>query len=150
VGVVAALLLLKLTRDSPVAFYNIRPLTDVCLDPRCEEDIAGVSRPREIREPLIIPVTVFTQDFGSLPGNAISLYCRGTSFPLPGSSGIHDYLPPGCKTRYYSNYYVHTDSAGIALRSYYLSKPAFIHSADHVFLDERTCEIFSTMMVNSW
>ncbi|KAF8077601.1 hypothetical protein FPV67DRAFT_1614590 [Lyophyllum atratum] len=115
-----------------IAFYNICPPTRVCLDPACLQSLRGSKdtlRERELVESLTYPVTVFTQDFGAIPGLTTSMYCRN------------------CKTRYYANYYVH-DSA--TTRTYYHGPFDFIHIAQHVFISARTCELFSTMMVMSW
>ncbi|KAF8060174.1 hypothetical protein FPV67DRAFT_1609768 [Lyophyllum atratum] len=115
-----------------IAFYSICPPTRICLDPRCIQKIRGDSgqtRPRDLVEALTISVTVFTQDFGPIPGQSTSMYCRQ------------------CNTRYYANYYVHD---GASTRTYYRGPFDFIHIGQHVFMASRTCELFTTMMVNAW
>lgn len=52
-----------------------------------------------------------------------------------------------CNTRYYPNYYVHT---GASLRTYYHGPFEFLHIAEGVFIEGRTCEVFSSMMLSSW
>ncbi|KIJ91794.1 hypothetical protein K443DRAFT_126143 [Laccaria amethystina LaAM-08-1] len=69
-------------------------------------------------------------DFGPVPGHATSMYCRS------------------CNTRYYANYYVHDNASK---RTYYSSLEfEFFHIAQHVFIERRTCELFSTVMVMAW
>jgi len=63
------------------AFYHFIPTTKHCLDPGCTMKRKSVAKGdlvrRELAEGLSLPVTVFTQDFGPIPGISTSLYCRG-------------------------------------------------------------------------
>lgn len=64
-----------------VAFYYLGPPTHVCLDSACLQKSrtgynAQLLLERELVESLTFPVTIFTQDFGPIPGLATSMYCR--------------------------------------------------------------------------
>ncbi|EAU88688.2 hypothetical protein CC1G_01061 [Coprinopsis cinerea okayama7 len=113
-------------------FFFLLPPTRVCLDPNCTQPVNrsknALHRRRELTEPSEYDVTVFTHDFGPVPGALVSLYCRG------------------CHTRYYPNYYVHDKAT---TRTYYTSPPRYIQCKEHSFVDRKTCEIFSSMMVNA-
>ncbi|KAF6743134.1 hypothetical protein DFP72DRAFT_994087 [Ephemerocybe angulata] len=89
----------------------------------------GIGRPRELVEPVSFPVSIFSRDHGSLPGTAISLYCRG------------------CNTRYHYDFYVHTNAT---LRTFYSEPRRYVHAAEHVYVDQEACSMFSSMMLNSW
>ena len=52
-----------------------------------------------------------------------------------------------CKTRYYPNYFVHEKAT---LRTYYHGPFEFLHIAEAVFIESRTCELFTNMMLTSW
>ncbi|KAF8967356.1 hypothetical protein BDZ97DRAFT_1916953 [Flammula alnicola] len=115
-----------------LAFYNFMPPVRTCLDPGCNSKsrtakAAGVPYSRELAEELVLPVSVFTQDFGPIPDL---------------SRGII-----GCNTRYYANYYV---SKKDSTRTYYHGPFEFIHTATHVFIEKRTLDLFTTMMLTSW
>ncbi|KAF6742808.1 hypothetical protein DFP72DRAFT_829566, partial [Ephemerocybe angulata] len=84
-------------------------------------------RRRELVEPLRVDVATFTQDHGPQPAKAISLYCRG------------------CNTRYYYSYYLYG-----AARTYYREVRQYTQAVEHVYVDDKTCAMFSSMMVNSW
>jgi hypothetical protein len=64
-----------------IAFYHFMPCTKHCLDPGCTTNrksaATGNLFRRELTERLSLPVTVFTQDFGPIPGISTSLYCQG-------------------------------------------------------------------------
>ncbi|KAF8065382.1 hypothetical protein FPV67DRAFT_1419290 [Lyophyllum atratum] len=113
----------------------IRPELEAPLDESdsSEEDDEDRTTPytryKPLREPLGVSVTIFTPDFGPLPGQAISLYCRD------------------CRTRYYHNYYVH-DAATI--RTYFPGPSEYIQFAQHAFISIQICELFTSMMVNAW
>jgi hypothetical protein len=78
---------------------------------------------------MTIPITVFTQDFGPIPGYSTSLYCWE------------------CHTQYYNNYYVHEKAS---TQMYYGEELDFLQVGDHYYIDRHTCELFSSMMVHSW
>ena len=65
-------------------FYHFMPPIRHCLDPGCtmkrKSKAKGNLVCRELAEGLSVPVTVFTQDFGPIPGISTSLYCRGQPF----------------------------------------------------------------------
>ncbi|KAJ7189095.1 hypothetical protein C8R46DRAFT_877355, partial [Mycena filopes] len=86
---------------------------------------------RELVEPSMYAVTLFTLDLGAVPGYSTSCYCRN------------------CKTRYYPNYYVHDHAT---TRTYYLQDtiPEFIHSAEHFYTSTDLCELFANMMSVAW
>ncbi|KAJ6485282.1 hypothetical protein DFH09DRAFT_949028, partial [Mycena vulgaris] len=86
-------------------------------------------RNRELVEASTFGITVFTKEFGSVPGFARSEYCRN------------------CKTRYYPNYFAHEEAT---LRTYYPGVPCFLQSSQHFYIDKDLCELFSVMMVTSW
>ena len=61
------------------AFHSIHPYTRVCLDPDCRTQLhadPNMLRDRELVEELRYAVTVFTREFGAVPGYATSRYCR--------------------------------------------------------------------------
>ncbi|KAJ7511947.1 hypothetical protein B0H11DRAFT_1700190, partial [Mycena galericulata] len=86
-------------------------------------------RERELVEPSTVSITLFTKEFGSVPGFATSRYCRH------------------CHTRYHPNYYVHTEATQ---RTFYPGVPVFIQSSQHFYIDKDLCELFSVMMATSW
>jgi len=53
----------------------------------------------------------------------------------------------GCNTRYYANYYVDSKESA---RVYYHGPFEFIHSGMHLFIEKRTLDLFTTMMLTSW
>ncbi|TEB19835.1 hypothetical protein FA13DRAFT_1646014 [Coprinellus micaceus] len=113
-------------------FHCLLPPTRTCLDPKCVQYTnhqQGASRPQELSDPRSTKVTIFSRDYGPLPGTRISLYCRR------------------CHTRYHHNYYIHD---GASRRTYYLTPPHYIHATDTVFVDKGTCEMFTAMMLNAW
>ncbi|KAF6742244.1 hypothetical protein DFP72DRAFT_1179427 [Ephemerocybe angulata] len=114
-----------------IAMYHFVPPTRTCLDPACRDYLRtnhSVGRERQLVDGITYPVVVFTQEFGAVPGHCTSLYCNR------------------CKTRYYNNYYI---TGGT--RTYYVGDiPPFLHTAEKTFMDIRTCELFSTMMVTTW
>ncbi|KAF6756540.1 hypothetical protein DFP72DRAFT_846432 [Ephemerocybe angulata] len=63
-----------------------------------------------------------------LSGTSVLLYCQG------------------CHMRYYYNYYVQNGKTCM----YYWEARRYIHSAEHVFVDEEICTMFSSMMLNAW
>ncbi|KAJ7085175.1 hypothetical protein B0H15DRAFT_910539 [Mycena belliarum] len=115
-----------------ISVYSLQPPTRVCIDPGCAKTLraeSSILQDRELVEPSTITITVFTKEFGSVPGFATSRYCRN------------------CHTRYHPNYYVHTRAT---LRTYYLGVPVFIQSSQHFYVDKELCELFSVMMATSW
>lgn len=61
------------------AFYNFRPPSRTCLDPKCAVELdmtPGQTRPKELDHPLSHCATLFTKDLGPLPVRSISLYCK--------------------------------------------------------------------------
>ncbi|KAJ7113336.1 hypothetical protein C8R43DRAFT_961570 [Mycena crocata] len=72
-----------------IGVYSLQPPTGVCIDPACAQSLLSdpsALHQRELVEPSVIPVTIFTKEFGSVPGFATSRYCRK------------------CNTRYHPNY----------------------------------------------
>ncbi|KAH6871949.1 hypothetical protein BKA70DRAFT_1484028 [Coprinopsis sp. MPI-PUGE-AT-0042] len=115
-----------------LAFYTLVPPTKTCLDPACREEVRGkskASRKKELLEAYPVPITVFTQDYGSIPGYSYSTYCRC------------------CNTRYYPNYYVHDKAQWC---TFYQEAPSLLQAAEHVYIDVRTCQLFTSMMIRSW
>ncbi|EIW63676.1 uncharacterized protein TRAVEDRAFT_85831, partial [Trametes versicolor FP-101664 SS1] len=111
-----------------IAFYNFRPPSRTCLDPKCavELDMApGQTRPKELDHPLSHSATLFTKDLGPLPVRSISLYCRS------------------CHTRYHPDYYVHSSAT---MRTYYANVPRALQVATHYFVTAELCELFANMM----
>ncbi|KAJ7718060.1 hypothetical protein B0H16DRAFT_1797918 [Mycena metata] len=54
-----------------IGLYTLDPLTRVCIDPNCAKALLAdpsLLRDRELVEPNTIPVTIFTKEFGSIPG----------------------------------------------------------------------------------
>ncbi|KAJ7744876.1 hypothetical protein B0H16DRAFT_1889524 [Mycena metata] len=106
------------------------PPTRVCIDPNCAKALLAdpsLLRNRELVEPNTIPVTIFTKEFGSIPGFATSRYCRN------------------CHTWYFPNYFVQATE-----RTYYAGVSMLIQSSQHFYIDKELCELFSVMMVTSW
>ena len=61
------------------AFHSFHPYTRVCLDPGCHTQLLAnpnMLQDRELVEELRYAVTVFTREFGAVPGYATSQYCR--------------------------------------------------------------------------
>lgn len=73
--------LIRILIHSAAAFYHFIPPIKHCLDPGCTMKRKSAAKGRlvrrELAEGLTIQVTVFTQDFGPIPGLSTSLYCRG-------------------------------------------------------------------------
>ncbi|KAF8953928.1 hypothetical protein BDZ97DRAFT_1929187 [Flammula alnicola] len=125
-------LFLDYGESNGIAFYHFMPPVRTCIDPRCSQKVPGapsVKLDRQLVEALTFPVTVFTKDFGAIPGLSTSTYCRE------------------CHTRYRHNYYIHSQAS---LRTYYRGPFEFLHVAEHVFLETRVCELFTSMMLTSW
>ncbi|PPR06411.1 hypothetical protein CVT26_004858 [Gymnopilus dilepis] len=116
-----------------LAFYDFLPPVRTCLEPSCNAKKGTVNEgdpyARELAEALTVPVTVFTREFGPIPGLSTSFYCRQ------------------CQTHYYPNYWVSKKSS---TRTYYLQPLKFIHTAQHIFIEGRIFELFTAMMLNSW
>ncbi|KAI0361374.1 hypothetical protein OH77DRAFT_1391431 [Trametes cingulata] len=126
-------LFLKYGATHDVYFYTLRPPVRVCQDPSCAPRVAQPAMPpdlargsgvpvdcrefnsKELKEPLSYEAVAFTRDLGPLPAKVVSLYCRG------------------CKSRYYHNYYVHSNAS---TRTYYANDlPKFIQITQHYFVD---------------
>jgi hypothetical protein len=61
--------------------YSLEPPIRVCMESGCGQSLradASVIRDRELVEPKTYAITVFTKEFGSVPGYATSRYCRHT------------------------------------------------------------------------
>lgn len=133
-----------------IGVYNLEPPTRVCIGPTCAQQLfsnSTVFRDRELVEPLTFPITLFTKEFGAVPGYATSWYCRSKYHYYLASSPI-TFLAPECNTRYYPNYYVHTRAT---IRSYYREEEtSFIQTSQHFYMAAELCELFATMMVTSW
>ncbi|KAG6848137.1 hypothetical protein H0H93_003062 [Arthromyces matolae] len=118
--------------DIHTGVYNLGPPRHHCIDPGCCESLEadGQSRQRDLKEPVSHPITVFTKEFGAVPGYTTSLYCRK------------------CLTRYYPNYFVHHNATK---RTYYPRKDIhFIQLSQHFYMSDELCELFTMMMVTSW
>ncbi|KAJ7464904.1 hypothetical protein B0H11DRAFT_2308663 [Mycena galericulata] len=62
-----------------IGVYSLEPPTRVCIDPICAQSLLAdpsILRERELVEPSTVSVTLFTKEFGSVPGFATSRYCR--------------------------------------------------------------------------
>ncbi|KAK6993014.1 hypothetical protein R3P38DRAFT_2801462 [Favolaschia claudopus] len=119
-----------------IGVYSLSPPTRVCLDPDCcrvrqtRDSIDLVER--ELVEAKTHRISVFTLDLGAVPGFSTSSYCRN------------------CNTRYYPNYYVHSNAT---TRTYYYNDnqvPEFIESSKHFYVSAKLCELFTNMMVSAW
>ncbi|KAJ3520707.1 hypothetical protein NMY22_g12634 [Coprinellus aureogranulatus] len=111
----------------PHRYVRIDPTNTItCINPACVSE-SGV--PKELVEALSLNVSIFSQDFGAIPGISVSMYCRG------------------CKTRYYHNYYVHDKATR---HTYYREQPQFIHGSESSFMDRRTYQMFTSMMLHAW
>ncbi|KAF4617929.1 hypothetical protein D9613_005655 [Agrocybe pediades] len=67
-----------------VAFFTFIPPTHTCLDPGCNSKTrtgkkAGVPYSRELYQEKTVAVTVFTQDFGPVPGLSVSFSCKAVT-----------------------------------------------------------------------
>ncbi|KAJ7167590.1 hypothetical protein C8R46DRAFT_1093498 [Mycena filopes] len=119
-----------LSRD--ISIYSLEPPNRTCIDAGCAQQLRAnpsVLRDRELTEPKTVKITVFTKEFGSVPGFATSRYCRH------------------CHTRYYPNYFVHSNAT---VRTYYQDGHRLLQIAGHFYADIELCELFSLMMVTSW
>ncbi|KAJ7190873.1 hypothetical protein GGX14DRAFT_579467 [Mycena pura] len=115
-----------------IGLYSLEPATHTCVDPECFQRSRvdpSAHLNRELVEPLTSKITIFTKEFGSVPDFATSRYCRQ------------------CNTRYYSNYFVHTNAT---IRTYYADHNQFLQISGHFYIDCDLCELFSLMMVTSW
>ncbi|KAF7341033.1 hypothetical protein MSAN_02089100 [Mycena sanguinolenta] len=115
-----------------IGVYALEPVTRTCIDARCAQQLhanPAHMRDRELSEPITSKVTVFTKEFGGVPSFATSRYCRH------------------CHTRYYPNYFVHSNASR---RTYYRDNLQFLQISGHFYVDVDLCELFSTMMVTSW
>lgn len=59
--------------------YSLEPPTHVCIDSWCSQQLqtdANIHRDHELVEPMTYPITVFTKEFGAVPGYSTSRYCR--------------------------------------------------------------------------
>ncbi|CAK5266827.1 unnamed protein product [Mycena citricolor] len=115
-----------------IGLLSLEPPTRVCVDPGCAKSLQ--SNPsafceRELVEPSRIRATIYTKEFGSIPGFSTSRYCRN------------------CHTRYYHSYYVHRDAS---LCTFYPTQDPILNIGLHFFVDREMCELFSIMMVNLW
>ncbi|KAJ7929413.1 hypothetical protein B0H13DRAFT_2310564 [Mycena leptocephala] len=119
-----------LSRD--ISIFTLEPLTRTCVDAGCAQKLhaePSVLRDRELVEPITVKITIYTKEFGSVPGFATSCYC------------CH------CHTRYHPNYFVHSNAT---LRTYYPEGIKFLQISGHFYVDVDLCELFSLMMVTSW
>ncbi|PPQ79909.1 hypothetical protein CVT26_004187 [Gymnopilus dilepis] len=117
-----------------LAFYHFLPPTRFCIDPCCTKKRklgeTDTLKRRELAEPSQVKVTVYTRDHGPIPGISTSLYCRN------------------CHTRYYSDYYVNSQES---TRTYYVRNDShFLHVAESVFIETRTLDLFTSMMLSAW
>ncbi|KAF9522001.1 hypothetical protein CPB83DRAFT_911574 [Crepidotus variabilis] len=115
-----------------IGVYDLEPPTRVCIDPRCADQLRAsthILRERELVEPLTHKITIFTKSLGPLPSFSTSRYCRK------------------CNTRYYHNFYVHSNAE---MRTYYPNLPRFVQASQRFFLESDLCEFFATEMVMSW
>ncbi|KAI0689723.1 hypothetical protein C8T65DRAFT_746069 [Cerioporus squamosus] len=128
-------LFLKWGKQFDLCFYNLRPPTRVCSDPRCSKKRARLAddsydvKVTVLGEARSHDIVIFTRDLGPVPAKATSLYCRG------------------CKTRYYHNYFVHDRAS---TRTYYSDPPPFIQIAQHFYVSSEVCEDIANSMVLSW
>jgi len=62
-----------------IALHSMQPPTQVCFNPSCCKQLhanATMFHDHELVEEMPYPVTVFTRQFGSVPGYTTSLYCH--------------------------------------------------------------------------
>ena len=60
------------------AFHSISTPTQTCLDPKCQKTLCSdptLFQDRFLGEELSYPITVFTREFGAVPGFSSSKYC---------------------------------------------------------------------------
>ncbi|TCD71044.1 hypothetical protein EIP91_000543 [Steccherinum ochraceum] len=115
-----------------IACFPLFPPTRTCL--QCKQSTRGRDhgtnpRDTELVEEQSHAVTLFTLNYGPLPSYSASSYCRH------------------CHTRYYPDYYVHTNAT---VRSYYIKPQSSIQVAQHYYMEIRLIELFTNMMVSSW
>ncbi|KDQ56789.1 hypothetical protein JAAARDRAFT_59037 [Jaapia argillacea MUCL 33604] len=111
---------LKYGLQHQIGFYDIGPLTRVCLDLLCAPELTERSQHE---------VMLFMSNFGTLPAWSNSLYCHR------------------CATRYHPNYYVHD---GATQRTYYPGVPYVLQGSKRFYFDTNLCERFQYMMVCTW
>jgi hypothetical protein len=56
-------------------------------------------------------------------------------------------FPLECNTRYYANYWVNKKDS---TQTYYRGSFKFLHIAEAVFIETRTLELFTTMILTAW
>ncbi|KAF7290011.1 hypothetical protein HMN09_01305800 [Mycena chlorophos] len=116
-----------------IGLYSFESPHRVCIDERCARPLHSdptATRGRDLISPIRVPITVFTKQFGPVPDYSTSRYC------------------PHCHTRYYPNYFVHSEAT---LRTYYPSETIqFMQISGHFYLDRAVAEMFATMQVNAW
>ncbi|KAJ7840282.1 hypothetical protein B0H14DRAFT_2360746 [Mycena olivaceomarginata] len=120
-----------LSRD--IGVLSLEPPGRTCIDSACAQQLrADLSRlrDRELVEPLTVKITVYTKEFGSVPGFSTSRYCRHEKFV--------DFDCP--------ELYVHSDAT---LRTYYRDNLRYLQISGHFYVDIDLCELFSIMMVTS-
>jgi len=72
-----------LTNADTPAFHHFIPDCKSCIDPACLQTPDGATfllQDRPLVESITIDITVFTQDFGPVPGLTTSKYCRSKQF----------------------------------------------------------------------
>nr|GAT48245.1 predicted protein [Mycena chlorophos] len=116
-----------------IGLFSFESPHRTCLDERCSRPLHSdptTTRGRHLISPIRVPITVFTKDFGALPDFSTSRYC------------------PDCHTRYYPNYFVHSNAS---LRTYYPSETIkCMQISGHFYMDRDVAEMFATMQVNAW
>ena len=130
--------------------YNLEPPTCVCIDPRCCDQLQSnenALRDRELGEPSMHPITIFTRELGAVPAYSTSKYCQSKFESVHFFCYVLKSLIIECNTRYYPNYYVHSAAT---TRTYYMNPPTLIQSSQHFYMAADLCELFTTMMVTSW
>lgn len=129
---------------------NLFPPTRTCQEASCAHGYK-TSRyyfdSQELTNERSYPVTVFTCNYGPLPGFAASLACP-SMLPEVLFALVLTGLVTACHRQYYHNYVVHQDES---TRTYYGGHSLqLIQINEHVYIECAPCEQFATMMATAW
>ncbi|KAF7307585.1 hypothetical protein MIND_00553400 [Mycena indigotica] len=128
---IEAFLRYGLIQNRGLGIYSLEPPMRTCPDRACGPTMRSNTHEvleRDLVEPSRLQVTLFTQEFGPVPGFANSTYCRK------------------CYTHYFHNYHVQGN-----VRRYYMHENTdFIQIGTHFYVERSLCELFAVMMATAW
>jgi hypothetical protein len=110
-------------------FHIVFPPLRTCSNSSCREPLRRYGRTEtrcyELKEPHTFPATLFTLDAGALPVFITSLYCRCKHLIAYFTTLSAD-SSAVCKSRYYSDHFIHGPSRDSKIRTYYSSLPPML------------------------